>query len=192
MIKASERSQSSYFSLKQKKKRDKVFSITQQNKWQCFYQAATDVWILWQCLDHRAFSSWLFPSFLTIMLNKGAELSCMMDIICLGLVNLTSFSALSSSRVVFCLYLVHPWMGRSLAALPAGAPYAWDIPVIPRPTTWHSIHISYFPCSALLTVSLSGTLRVCQPAVSGVGGHKAAASTAATEYVPSNAHVCFG
>lgn len=98
-----------------------------------------DVWILWYCLDHRFFSSWLFPSFLTIMLNKGAELFWMMEIICLAVVNLTSFSALSSSRVVFCLCLVDPWMGRGLAALPAGARYAWDTPVTPPGTASTSL-----------------------------------------------------
>lgn len=104
------------------------------------------------------------------MLNKGAELSRMMEIICLAVVNLTSFSALSFSGVVFSQCLAHPWMGRGLAALPAGAPYARDTQVTPPPTTWHSVHISYFPCSALLAVSLFGTLHVCPRAVSEVGG----------------------
>lgn len=104
------------------------------------------------------------------MLNKGAELSCMMEIICLAVMNLTSFWALSSSRMVFCLYLAHPQMVKGLAALPAGAPYAWDTPVTPPATTWHSVHISYFPCSALLTVSLSDIPCVCQPALSRVWG----------------------
>jgi len=83
VIKASDKTpQYSYSSLKQKNKKDKIFSIIQQNKWTRFFI----VWpLVFEFCDSALIIVFflLFISKLPIMLHKGVELSCMVEIICL-------------------------------------------------------------------------------------------------------------
>lgn len=113
-------------------------------------------------------------------------------------VNLISLSVLSLPRAVFYLCFVHPCVGRGSASLPADVPYT---PVThcstPPPATWHSVCVSCLACSALLAVSLSGTLCVCQSAVPRVEGPRAGERCSPAQLVPSmcllrgfHAHMC--
>lgn len=140
----------------------------------------------------------LFSSFLTIMSNKGAEMSDMTEIICLAVVNLTSFSALSFSRVVFCLCLAHPWMGRGLAALPAGALYAWDTPQLggSYPTCHHLAQCHHLLLSLFSTAHSAPLwhpecLPACCVRVGGpTAGERLQPPQLLQECVISTAHVC--
>lgn len=110
------------------------------------------------------FFSCLFPHFLTIMLHKGAKLSCISGNYMSGyVVNLTSLSFLSLFKVVVLSMLCSSLYGQG----PAGAPCAWGTSVTHCSTPPPSCHLAQclhlLPCLFSTPSSVPLWHPVCLP-----------------------------